>query len=259
MKRQWYEELFDNYARNYDKEPFTMGTPGEVDFIEKEINYQKDFRILDIGCRTGRHTIELAKRGYRVTGLDLSESQLTLARKKAAAENVAVTFEKADARQQHFTEEFDLVIIICEGGFSLMETDEMNFNILKNARKALKPDGKLILTCLNALFPLFHPVKDFLNRNDQKIKELTFDLMTFRDTSVIEFEDDSGDLKILDCNERYFAPSEITWYLKSLDFISVDIFGCKPGNFSRNNKLSTEDFEMLVVAEKKDSRLIKKR
>ncbi len=49
-----------------------MGTRGEVDFIEKEINFDKTKRILDIGCGTGRHAIELAKRGYNVTGIDLS-------------------------------------------------------------------------------------------------------------------------------------------------------------------------------------------
>ncbi len=62
MMKQWYEELFENYANKYDEEPFTQGTMGECDFIEKEINYNKDARILDIGCGTGRHSIELTKR-----------------------------------------------------------------------------------------------------------------------------------------------------------------------------------------------------
>lgn len=56
--------------------------------------------------------------------------------------------------------------------------------------------------------------------------------------------------KILDkCNERYYVPSEITWLLKTLNFPIVDIFGTKLGDFSRADKLSTEDFEMLVIAE----------
>jgi hypothetical protein len=57
---------------------------------------------------------------------------------------------------------FDLAIMLCEGGFSLMETDEMNFQILRSAYKSLKVSGKLIFTALNGLFPLFHSVKDFL-------------------------------------------------------------------------------------------------
>jgi len=83
--RRWYEELFDNYARTYDTESFTAGTLGEVDFLEKELNYDKTNSILDIGCGTGRHAIELAKRGYSVTGVDLSASQLERAGDSSAA------------------------------------------------------------------------------------------------------------------------------------------------------------------------------
>ena len=72
--KQWYEELFTNYAQKYDRESFVQGTIGECDFIERELNCDKNTRILDIGCGTGRHCIELAKRGYEVTGIDLSES-----------------------------------------------------------------------------------------------------------------------------------------------------------------------------------------
>jgi hypothetical protein len=78
----------------------------------------------------------------------------------------------------------------------------------------------------------------------------TFDLMTFRDHNITEFEDDNSNKKTLDCNERYYVPSEITWLLKSLGFSKVEILGAKLGAFSRNDKLTTEDFEMLVVAEK---------
>jgi len=63
-------------------------------------------------------------------------------------------------------------------------------------------------------------------------------------------EDDFGNKKELECNERYYVPSEIKWLLKTLGFKRVDIYGAKLGFFSRNNKLTTEDFEMLVIAEK---------
>ncbi len=59
--KQWYEELFENYALKYDNEVFTKGTIGECDFIEQEINYNKRAKILDIGRGTGRHSRELAK------------------------------------------------------------------------------------------------------------------------------------------------------------------------------------------------------
>ena len=74
--------------------------------------------------------------------------------------------------------------------------------------------------------------------------------MTFRDNNITEIVDDLGNKKKLECNERYYMPSEITWLLKSLGYKKIDIYGARLGAFSRKDKLSTEDFEMLVIAEK---------
>ncbi len=252
--KQWYEELFENYGMKYDNENFTQGTIGECDFIEKEIEYNKDSKILDIGCGTGRHSIELSKRGYDIVGIDLSESLLKRAKEKATEQNLQIVFQKHDARNLSFSDEFDLVIMLCEGAFPLMETDEMNFQILQNAANALKPKGKLIFTTLNGLFPLFHSVKEFHNTEKKEgnatYNNNSFDLMTFRDHSTTHIVDDSGNKKELRCNERYYLPSEITWLLKTLNFKAIDIFGAKLGAFTRDDKLTTEDFEMLVIAEK---------
>ena len=253
--KQWYETLFEDYANQYDKENFTQGTLGECNFIEKELNYNKSFKILDVGCGTGRHAIELTKRGYRVTGIDLSESQLALARKKATVANLKIDFLQHDARNLPFENEFDVALMLCEGGFPLMETDEMNFEILKNVSKSLTENCKFIFTTLNGLFPLYHSVEEFCAENSEEgnatYKSNTFDLMTFRDHNITEVVDDLGNKKTLKSNERYYVPSEITWLLKSLGFKSIEIFGAKLGAFSRNDKLTTEDFEMLVIAENK--------
>ncbi len=252
--KQWYEELFENYGMKYDNENFTQGTIGECDFLEKEINYNKKARILDIGCGTGRHSIELSKRGYTITGIDLSESLLKRAKEKASKHNLKIVFQKHNARELPFLNEFDLVIMLCEGAFPLMETDEMNFQILRNASNALKPKGKLMFTTLNGLFPLFHSVKEFLasatKDGNATYSTNSFDLMTFREHGIIHVEDDLGNKKELVSNERYYVPSEITWLLKTLNFKNVDIFGAKLGAFTRNDKLTTEDYEMLVIADK---------
>jgi 2-polyprenyl-3-methyl-5-hydroxy-6-metoxy-1,4-benzoquinol methylase len=253
-KKQWYESLFENYGQKYDKESFTQGTIGECDFIEKELNYNKSLRILDVGCGTGRHAIELTKRGYSVTGIDLSESQLKRAREKAGRDNLKIDFQQQDARNLTFNNEFDVAIMLCEGGFSLMETDEMNFDILKSVTRSIKGQGKLIFTTLNGLFPLFHSLEKFYSSTSEEgnstCRSNAFDLMTFRDHNTTEFEDDSGNKKVLESNERYYVPSEITWLLKTLGYKKIDIFGARLGQFSREHELTTEDFEMLVIAEK---------
>ena len=252
--KKWYESLFDNYGLQYDEENFVHGTLGECDFIENEIEFNKQSRILDIGCGTGRHSIELTKRGYKVTGVDLSDSQLERAKAKATEQNLRIDFQKHDARNLPFSQEFDLALMICEGAFPLMETDEMNYLILQNASKSLRNNGKLIFTTLNGLFPLFHSVKEFLalesKEGNATYDKNSFDLMTFRDYNKTSVTDDSGNKIDLECNERYYVPAEITWLLKSLNFKTIDIYGAKLGAFSRKDKLTTEDFEMLIIAQK---------
>jgi 2-polyprenyl-3-methyl-5-hydroxy-6-metoxy-1,4-benzoquinol methylase len=249
---QWYESLFEQYGERYDNEQFTSGTVGECDFIEHEIGHNKGMRILDIGCGTGRHSIELARRGYSVTGIDLSDSMLNRARSKAATQNVLIDFQKQDARDLPFRNQFDLAIMLCEGGFPLMETDEMNYAILQSAARSLAAEGTLIFTTLNGLFPLFHSVKDFLaaaqSEGSASYTNNTFDLMTFRDHNTTIITNDLGERVELQCNERYYVPSEITWLLRSLGFSAIDIFGATLGAFSRAHTLTTEDYEMLIIA-----------
>ena len=253
--KKWYEELFRDYGEKYENESFAQGTVGECDFIEKEIGRGHGARILDIGCGTGRHAIELAKRGYAVVGIDLSESLLKKAEEKALARGLGIDFQRIDARSLPFASEFDLAIMLCEGAFPLMETDEMNFCILQGAAKALKPGGKLIFTTLNGLFPLFHSLDEFFaadrKEGNAEYGNHSFDLMTFRDHNTTTVVDDLGNKKELQCDERYYVPSEIAWLLKSLGFAQIDIFGARLGAFSRADKLTADDFEMLVVAEKK--------
>jgi hypothetical protein len=175
---------------------------------------------------------------------------LDRAKQKATEAGVSVAFVQQDARELHYTEEFDVALLICEGAFPLMETDEMNFRILQRVRRALRSPGKLILTTLNALSPLCHATEALLNANapEVRISDSTFNLLTFRMTSVFAVTDDSGMKKSLTCNERYYAPSEISWLLASLGFHQIAIYGCMPGQFNKDKLLTPDDFEMLVIA-----------
>lgn len=99
MAEAWYISLFKkNYAHQYDREVFTQGTIGECDFLEQEFQYNKKMNLLDVGCGTGRHAIELTRRGYNITGIDLSEAQLVLAKEKAREAGLTIPFLQADAR-----------------------------------------------------------------------------------------------------------------------------------------------------------------
>jgi 2-polyprenyl-3-methyl-5-hydroxy-6-metoxy-1,4-benzoquinol methylase len=198
--------------------------------------------------------MELSKRGDSVTGIDLSESLLVKAREKARQNSLQIEFLRHDARNLPFENQFDVAIMMCEGGFPLMETDEMNYEILKNVSQSLKNKSKFIFTTLNGLFPLFHSINEFhaegAVEGNAVYNSKNFDLMTFRDYNITKVVDDNGVEKELECNERYYVPSEITWLLKTLGFTKIEIFGARLGAFSREDKLTTKDFEMLVITER---------
>jgi len=127
--KQWYESLFENYAHKYDKECFVQGTVGECDFIEQEIEQNKSFKIIDIGCGTGRHSIELNKRRYNVTGVDLSEDQIKRAREKAKEAGATIDFQIQDARNLPFNPDFALQILTVDVKYP----KAMNFLKLRKA------------------------------------------------------------------------------------------------------------------------------
>ena len=71
-EKSTWEQFFDAHAPIYEQNEFTKNTVREVDFLLEELELPPGASILDVGCGTGRHSIELAKRGYTLTGVDLS-------------------------------------------------------------------------------------------------------------------------------------------------------------------------------------------
>jgi hypothetical protein len=130
---------------------------------------------------------------------------------------------------------YDLAIMLCEGGFPLMDTDEENFAILQNVVETLKPGGKFIFTTLSVLYPIFEALKKNHDKNTPNgfFEKHSFDLMTFRDRNLMSIPDDDGKIRNLDCNERYYAPSEITWLLKTLGMQNIEIWGCENRKFQK--------------------------
>src|SRR5207244_109871 len=106
----FYAPIGDFLREQYLKYGFTKGTVGEVDFIIDLLNLPTGARILDVGCGTGRHSLELARRGYRPFGVDISSGFIEVARERATAEGLDAEFLLADARQLTLPQEFDAAI-----------------------------------------------------------------------------------------------------------------------------------------------------
>ena len=87
LAHQWFETFFNGAAVDFWTRAMTPAlTLGEVDFLEKALEVSPGARLLDVPCGNGRHSIELARRGYRITGIDLSDEFLAAARSQLDAD-----------------------------------------------------------------------------------------------------------------------------------------------------------------------------
>ena len=143
----WYEEFFgEDYVRFHLRggEWLEERTVSQCDFVVSALKIQPPARVLDLCCGQGRASVELARRGFRVSGLDLSEYLLGLAQQRADKCGVQVEFVRRDMRDIPWENEFDAVVNLFTS-FGYLETDEEDQRVLLAACKALRPSGRLLI------------------------------------------------------------------------------------------------------------------
>lgn len=135
--------VYGRFARYYDLIYHGLvDYEGDVDFLERVF---RRFRsapktILDIGCGTGNHALPLARRGYRLTGIDQSRAMLALARKKAASSRNRPRFIHEDMRTFHLGRKFDAAVCMF-GAFGYMLPERDALRSLRSVHAHLEPGG----------------------------------------------------------------------------------------------------------------------
>ena len=100
-------------------------------------------KVLDVPCGEGRMSLELAARGFRVSGIDIAQPLVDDANRKAASRGLHADFEQMDMRDIPWEGEFD-ALLCWWGSFGYFD-DAGNLNFAKAAASALKPGGRLVL------------------------------------------------------------------------------------------------------------------
>jgi SAM-dependent methyltransferase len=241
-KNTW-EAFFDAHAPVYEDNAFTKNSVLEVDFLLEELSLQPGGSILDVGCGTGRHAIELAKRGYAVTGIDLSSEMLALAANAAKDAGVNVSWIHANATRFTLPGKYDGAICLCEGAFGLLGQGDdpigQPLSILCNISRSLKPHAKAMFTVLNATAMLRkHTNKD--------IAEGRFDPLTMVESS--EYPPREG-LTAVAVRERAFVPTELILLFRLAGMAVLNIWGGTAGNWGRR-MLDLDEIEIMIVARK---------
>ena len=144
----WFEGFFDDEYLQFAADRFPAeATAAEVDFLVEALGLREGARVLDLACGHGRHSVELARRGCAVTGVDLSAPSLELAAARAAEAGVEIRFERADMRRIAYEAEFDAVVNMFTA-FGYFEEGD-NRLVLDRVAAALRPGGAFLLEIVN--------------------------------------------------------------------------------------------------------------
>ncbi len=145
--KPWFEEVFDeDFLRTL---PFSTPeqTAREVTFIRQALSPPAGGEVLDLACGYGRHALELAQTGLRLTGLDLSLPLLIRAADTAQRRGLAVNFVHADMREMTFDSRFDAAYCVLSS-FGYFD-EETNLRVASGICRALKPGGRFLLDIIN--------------------------------------------------------------------------------------------------------------
>ncbi len=116
----------------------------EVDRLARLLSIGPSASILDLCCGTGRHSLELARRGCHVTGVDRTRAYIEKARAAAAQEGLAAVFAVADMRDFCEPRKFDVVVNLF-GSFGYFDDPEDNRKVVANAFTSLRPSGLFLI------------------------------------------------------------------------------------------------------------------
>jgi SAM-dependent methyltransferase len=242
---EWKEFFNGIYAPRYEKEVFTKNTSREVEFLVDELRLPKGATILDVGCGTGRHSIGLALRGYKMIGVDISQDMLNIAQEAARRHQADVELICSDAQNFVTKRTFDGAICLCEGAFGLLgSTDdpfEHDVRILENVCRVLKKGAKFVLTCTNGM-------RNLRMYNDADVTRDKYNVLTMVETSEMEIETGEGTKKIT-VRERGYTPPELRRILQMANLEVEHIYGGTAGSWNRQTP-KLDEYELMAICRK---------
>ena len=186
--------------------------------------------VLDLACGPGRHSLALARRGFRVTGVDLSAFLLGKARQRARAQHVDVEWVQEDMRRFVRPEAFDLALSLFTS-FGYFESRADDLQVLRNIHKSLRAGGTLVMEIAGreALAHRFHPTTS-KELDDGRLlverHEIVDDWTRIRN-HWIAIEDDTATTFRFEF--RVYSGQELKSLLFDAGFAGVKLFGAYDG------------------------------
>src|SRR5271163_610478 len=245
----WYVDFFRADYLNVYGHMFTdERAEKESAFVASALHLQPGASVLDLCCGQGRHSVQLAKRGLRVTGLDLNPDYLELANQAARANKVSVETVAADMRHIPFETTFDAIVNMYSS-FGYLESEAEDLKALESAGKALKNGGRILLDMLNREWAIDNYIpNDWHTGADGTlyVERRDLDLAASRmHVHFIVVDPKGGRRESVGHNIRLYTLTEMMRLLDRVGFQVTAVFG---GFDNESYAISTR--RMIIVAEK---------
>jgi SAM-dependent methyltransferase len=243
----WWRDFFSGPAVElWLRVPTAEQTKSEVDFLTSALELPDHAKVLDVPCGGGRHAIELAERGYRVTGVDLSTDFLKAARAESKERRLPIEWRQSEMTDLPWSGEFDAAF--CFGNSFGYLDDAGNAEFLKAVGRALKPGGRFALdtgTVAECIFTSFTERRWMHIGDILFLSRATYDPVRGRlDTEYTFMKDGKGEPQ--PASTRIYTYSELCRLLREAGF----------GNCQGYSSLKREPFrlgshQLFLVATKR--------
>ncbi len=245
----WWDDFFGSFwsriqAGGYPEER----TTAECDLIASALELARGARVLDIPCGSGRHSIELARRGFQMTGADLRPEHIAAADASAAQAGVSVRFAVSDMREFASEDTFDAAFCYF-GSFGYFPEDG-DLRFVRAVSNALEPGGRFLVEghILETLLPIYRE-RDWNWAGSpadrvRVLEERRWNMETGRVEVTWTLADDRG-TRSVDSSIRIYAYRELRALLESAGFVNVHALD---GNTGRPFQMGAR--RALVIGEK---------
>ncbi|HPH97715.1 MAG TPA: class I SAM-dependent methyltransferase [Anaerolineaceae bacterium] len=247
--KQWYRKIWTLDIQNMS---WVEQTGQQVDFIIAALRLKGGDRVLDLACGFGRHSMELARRGFEVTGVDITADYIAEARKQAAREGLKVEFICSDLREVSFPAEFDVVMNLADGAIGYLENDAENLKIFDLVAASLKPGGKHLMDICNGGYAAKHfPKRHWvIGQHSLSLADFTWDSQTscmYYGGMDFQFGDALIRPEEMFCNPtRLYSLPELTEIFAARGMAVQRAYG----DFDLAVSASEDVFQMQVVSQK---------
>lgn len=148
LPEDWWRKIFTSIYLKTDGDVVEndANTMAEVDALVRAGALEPNDRVLDLCCGQGRHSLELARRGFRhVVGVDRSRYLIRVARRRAGDMGLSVGFHEGDARRVRLRETDFHCVALMGNSFGYFDRAEDDLEVLQSVLRALAPGGRIVL------------------------------------------------------------------------------------------------------------------